>query len=44
MDRGAWWGYSSWGQKESDTTKQLNNATMGMLAIFLTGLFEDGVS
>ena len=23
MDRGAWWGYSPWGHKESDTTEQL---------------------
>ena len=21
MDRGAWWGYSPWGHKESDTTE-----------------------
>ena len=24
MDRGAWWGYSPRGHKESDTTEQLN--------------------
>ena len=23
MDAGAWWGYSPWGRKESDTTEQL---------------------
>ena len=23
MDRGAWWGYSPWGHKESDTAEQL---------------------
>ena len=27
MDRGAWWGYSSWGRKELDTTEQLKNHT-----------------
>ena len=25
IDRGAWWGYSLWGCKESDTTKQLTH-------------------
>ena len=24
MDRGAWWAYSPWGRKESDTTEQLS--------------------
>ena len=24
MDRGAWWGYSPWGCKETDTTKLLS--------------------
>ena len=24
MDRGAWWAYSPWGHKESDTTEQLS--------------------
>ena len=24
MDRGAWWAYSAWGRKESDTTEQLS--------------------
>ena len=33
MDRGPWWGYSPWGHKESDTTEQLNNATMGMITV-----------
>ena len=26
-DRGAWRGYSTWGRKESDTTKQLHEST-----------------
>ena len=27
MDRGARWGYSPWGRKESDTTERLNNSS-----------------
>ena len=26
MDRGAWWGYSPWGHKESVTTERLSTA------------------
>ena len=28
MDRGAWWGYSPWGLKESDMTEQLSPTQM----------------
>ena len=24
MDRGAWWAYSSWGHRESDTTERMS--------------------
>ena len=29
MDRGAWWAYSPWGHKESDTTEQLSTLEGG---------------
>ena len=33
MDRGAWWAYSPWDPKESDTTLWLNNNNFGYIAL-----------
>ena len=30
MDKGVWGGYSTWGHKESDTTKLVNNTTLAL--------------
>ena len=35
MDRGAWWGYSPWGRKESDTCEQLSTHSQKLFAFSL---------
>ena len=42
MDRGAWWGYSPWGHKESDTTEQLSISVSqsDLFSFFLSRIYS----